>query len=142
MASEEKTGIAVEGARACAGGRILELGTGHWRWVRPGFSPAWTRILGSIPSTTTRLRKASLDDTSAHDPRVVLHFPPMARSFRRSPPAFRRPSADTWAMRFLILDVALGLVRVGGIYVVDDLLLSPIRQKAHALKIPVPDQRA
>jgi len=73
-----------------------------------------------------------------HDPRVSFHLADGAEFLRKPPsPAFDLIYADTWAGKFSDLDVALGLVRVGGFYVVDDLLPQPNWPDGHALKIPV-----
>jgi predicted O-methyltransferase YrrM len=73
-----------------------------------------------------------------HDPRITFHLDDAAGFLGRSPSsAFDPVYADTWAGKFSDLDVALGLVRVGGIYVVDDLVPQPNWPEGHAPKIPV-----
>jgi len=44
--------------------------------------------------------------------------------------------ADSWPGKFTHLDVALSLVRVGGLYLVDDWLPQPNWPEGHAPKVP------
>ena len=45
--------------------------------------------------------------------------------------------ADAWPGKFSHLEVALSLLRVGGIYLVDDLLPQPNWPEGHAPKVPL-----
>src|SRR6185503_10719286 len=138
MASEAKTGALLRALAASKpAGRILELGTGT------GVGTAW--LLAGMDANA---RLDSIDNDPAaqgiaqrhlgHDPRVTFHLADGAEFLRRSPwLAFDLVYADTWAGKFSDRDVALGLVRVGGFYVVDDLLPQPNWPEGHALKIPV-----
>ena len=137
MASEAKTGSLLRALAASKpAGRILELGTGT------GVGTAW--LLAGMDADS---RLDSVDNDPAaqaiakrhlgHDPRVTFHLADGAEFLSRSPSlAFDLVYADTWAGKFSDLDVALGLVRVGGFYVVDDLLPQPNWPEGHALKIP------
>ena len=138
MASEPKTGTLLRALAASKpAGRILELGTGT------GVGTAW--LLAGMDATS---RLDSVDNDAAaqavarrhlgQDPRVTFHLADGAEFLRTPPaPAFDLVYADTWAGKFSDLDLALGLVRVGGFYVVDDLLPQPNWPEGHALKIPV-----
>lgn len=137
MASEAKTGSLLRALAASKpAGRILELGTGT------GVGTAW--LLAGMDADS---RLDSVDNDPAaqaiakrhlgHDPRVTFHLADGAEFLSRSPSlTFDLVYADTWAGKFSDLDVALGLVRVGGFYVVDDLLPQPNWPEGHALKIP------
>ena len=138
MASEAKTGALLRALAASKpAGRILELGTGT------GVGTAW--LLAGMDANA---RLDSVDNDPAaqgvaqrhlgHDPRTSFHLADGAEFLRKPPsPAFDLIYADTWAGKFSDLDLALGLVRVGGFYVVDDLLPQPNWPDGHALKIPV-----
>jgi predicted O-methyltransferase YrrM len=54
----------------------------------------------------------------------------------QSQPHFDLIYADTWAGKFTHLDLALALVRIGGIYFIDDLLPQPSWPEEHAPKVP------
>lgn len=138
MASEAKTGALLRALAASKpAGRILELGTGT------GVGTAW--LLAGMDANA---RLDSVDNDPAaqavaqrhlgRDSRVSFHLADGAAFLRTPPsPAFDLIYADTWAGKFSDLDLALGLVRVGGFYVVDDLLPQPNWPDGHALKIPV-----
>lgn len=136
MASEPKTGMLLRALAASKpAGRILELGTGT------GVGTAW--LLAGMDANA---RLESVDNDPAaqavaqrhlgHDPRVTLHLADGAEFLRRLPSlAFDLVYADTWAGKFTDLDAALTLVRVGGIYLVDDLLPQPNWPDGHAPKV-------
>jgi len=136
MASEAKTGALLRALAASKpGGRILELGTGT------GVGTAW--LLAGMDANA---RLDSVDNDPAaqavaqrhlgHDSRVTFHLADGAEFLRQLPPlAFDLVYADTWAGKFADLDTALALVRVGGIYLVDDLLPQPNWPDGHAAKV-------
>lgn len=137
MASEAKTGTLLRALAASKpAGRILELGTGT------GVGAAW--LLAGMDANS-RLDSVDNDPVAqgiarrhlGSDSRVTFHLADGAE-FLRKPlsPAFDVIYADTWAGKFSDLDAALGLVRAGGFYVVDDLLPQPNWPEGHALKIP------
>jgi predicted O-methyltransferase YrrM len=136
MASEPKTGTLLRALAASKpAGRILELGTGT------GVGTAW--LLAGMDANA---RLDSVDNDQAaqgiaqrhldHDPRVTFHLADGAEFLRRLPAlAFDLVYADTWAGKFTDLDAALALVRVGGVYLVDDLLPQPNWPEGHAAKV-------
>lgn len=136
MASEAKTGALLRVLAASKpAGRILELGTGT------GVGTAWL-----VAGMDANARLDSVDNDQAaqgiaqrhlgHDPRVTFHLADGAEFLRRLPAlAFDLVYADTWAGKFTDLDAALALVRVGGIYLVDDLLPQPNWPDGHAAKV-------
>jgi predicted O-methyltransferase YrrM len=137
MASEAKTGTLLRSLAASKpAGRILELGTGT------GVGTAW--LLAGMDANS---RLDSVDNDPAaqgiarrhlgHDSRVTFHLADGAEFLRKpASSAFDVVYADTWAGKFSDLDAALGLVRVGGFYVVDDLLPQTSWPDGHALRIP------
>jgi predicted O-methyltransferase YrrM len=136
MASEAKTGTLLRALAASKpAGRILELGTGT------GVGTAW--LLAGMDANA---RLDSVDNDQAaqaiaqrhlgRDPRVTFHLADGAEFLSRLPAlAFDLVYADTWAGKFTDLDAALALVRVGGIYLVDDLHPQPNWPEGHALKV-------
>jgi len=136
MASEAKTGsLLTVLAASKPAGRILELGTGT------GVGTAW--LLAGMDANA---RLDSVDNDPAaqaiaqrhlgHDSRVTFHLADGAEFLERSSSlAFDLIYADTWAGKFTNLDAALALVRVGGIYLVDDLLPQPTWPEGHASKV-------
>ena len=133
MASEPKTGTLLRALAASKpAGRILELGTGT------GVGTAW--LLAGMDAGS-RLDTVDNDPAAqdvarrhlGHDRRVTFHLADGAAFLKRLPAlAFDLVYADTWAGKFTDLDAALALVRIGGIYLVDDLLPQPNWPEGHA----------
>jgi predicted O-methyltransferase YrrM len=138
MASEEKAGSLLRALAASKpAGRILELGTGT------GVGCAW--LLAGMDADS---RLVSVDNDSqaqaiarrhlGSDPRVTFCLSDGAEFLKTLPPkTFDLVFADTWAGKFTHLDEALDLVRVGGIYVVDDLLPQANWPEGHGAKVPL-----
>jgi predicted O-methyltransferase YrrM len=138
MASEPKTGSLLRTLAASKpGGRLLELGTGT------GVGTAW--ILAGMDSDS---RVDSVDTDPAvqeiarrhlgHDARVTFHETDGAVFLAQSrPEQFDFIYADAWPGKFSHLELALSRLRVGGIYLVDDLLPQPNWPEGHAPKVPV-----
>jgi predicted O-methyltransferase YrrM len=138
MASEPKTGSLLRTLAASKpGGRFLELGTGT------GVGTAWL-----LSGMDARSHLDSLD----HDPhvlavaqqhlgqdnRVTFHVMDGASFLEQSrPSSYDLIFADTWPGKFTHLDLALSLLRAGGLYVVDDLLPQASWPEGHAAKVPV-----
>ena len=118
MASELKTGLL---AASRTGGRFLETGTGT------GIGTSW--LLDGMDSES-RLESVDSDPKVleiaqrhlGRDPRVTFHLMDAAEFLSQPHAPFDLIYADTWAGKFTHLDLALSLVRVGGIYFVDDLM--------------------
>ena len=119
------------------GGRLLELGTGT------GVGTAW--LLAGMDSAS---RLDSVDNNAdvvavarrhlGRDPRVTFHIADGAEFLAQAPPGqFDVVYADAWPGKFSHLDEALSLLRVGGIYLVDDLLPQSNWPADHAPKVPV-----
>ena len=137
MASEPQTGSLLRTLAASKrAGRFLELGTGT------GIGTAW--LLAGMDADS-RLDSVDRDATVSavarrhlgHDPRVTFHVSDGAEFLTRMPlERFDFIYADAWPGKFTHLDVALSLIRPGGIYFVDDLLPQPSWPKDHGPKVP------
>jgi predicted O-methyltransferase YrrM len=72
------------------------------------------------------------------DRRVTFHVQDGAEFIQQAPKGgFDLIYADAWPGKFTHLDEALGLLRPGGMYVIDDLLPQPGWPEGHASKVPV-----
>jgi predicted O-methyltransferase YrrM len=138
MASEPQTGSFLRTLAASKpGGRFLELGTGT------GIGTAWLLAgmdLGShldsvdTDATVQEIARRHL----GHDARVTFHVADGAAFLEQiQPQQFDFIYADAWPGKFSHLEVALSLLRVGGIYLVDDLLPQPNWPEGHAPKVPL-----
>lgn len=136
MASEPKTGSMLRALAATKpGGGLLELGTGT------GIGTAW--LLAGMDANS---RLVSIDNDAAvqaiaqrhlaHDPRVTFQLMDGAEFLSQSQQQFDLIYADAWPGKFSHVDLALSLLRVGGIYFIDDLLPQPNWPEGHAPKVP------
>ena len=137
MASDELTGSLLRSLAASKpNGALLELGTGT------GMGTSW--LLSGMDASSTL-------DTVDNDRAVVdIAAPPprerCTRSLSRRHGAtflaglrdrrFDLIVADTWPGKFDHLDVALSLLRPGGLYIADDLLPQPSWPAGHGPRIP------
>jgi predicted O-methyltransferase YrrM len=136
MASEPKTGALLRTLVASKpGGRFLELGTGT------GVGAAW--LLDGMDSASqldTVDNNADWQEIArrhlSNDLRIKFHTEDGAEFLRRVQQPYDFIFADTWAGKFENLELALGLLRPGGMYVVDDLLRQDSWPEGHAGKIP------
>ncbi len=136
MASEPRVGALLAVLAASKpGGRILELGTGT------GHGTAWL-LAGMDPSAhldTVDADPAAVAIARRHlggDARVTFHVVDGADFLGgASPGSFDLIFADAWPGKFSHLDAALGLLRTGGLYVVDDLLPQPNWPEGHGGKV-------
>ncbi len=138
MASETRTGALLAALAASKpGGRLLEIGTGT------GLGTAW--LLAGMDATA-RLDTVDVDaDVVAvarrhlgADARVTFHVCEGAELVGRLPRGgFDLIYADSWPGKFTHLDEALALLRVGGVYFIDDLLPQPNWPDGHAPRVPV-----
>jgi len=133
MASEPETGSLLRTLAASKpGGRFLELGTGT------GVATAW--LLAGMDQAS---RLATVDNDPAvvaiarrhlgADLRVTFHLDDGAAFIERQTPAYYDfLFADAWPGKFSHLEQALALVRVGGLYFIDDLMPQRNWPEGHA----------
>ena len=104
--------------------------------ARRGCSRAWTPRRASTPSTRDR---AVVDVAQRHlggDARVAFRLEDGAAFLARADPdTYDLVYADAWPGKFTHLDAALGCLRQGGFYVIDDLLPQPNWPEGHAAKV-------
>ena len=138
MASEPQTGSLLRTLAASKpGGRFLELGTGSGigaAWLLDGMD-AGAR-LDSVENDAQVLAIAQRH--LGHDSRVTFHLADGAAFLAQVPQRrFDFIYADAWPGKYSELDLALSLLRPGGIYFVDDLLPQPSWPEEHADRVPV-----
>src|SRR2546422_7006478 len=137
MASEPQTGSLLRTLAASKpSGRFLELGTGT------GVGTAW--LLAGMDERS-RLDSVGNDARGVEvarrhlgpDPRVTVHLPDRQACLAQSAPLhFDFIYADTWPGKFTHVNLALSLLKVGGIYFIDDLLPQATWTEGHAPKVP------
>jgi predicted O-methyltransferase YrrM len=136
MASEPETGSLLRALAASkpAGG-LLELGTGTGiatAWILDGMDAASTLLTVEGEGKYVEIVRRHLGG----DPRVTFCVEDgaafLARMRGRS---FDFIFADTWPGKFDHLEEALGLLRRGGLYVIDDLLPQPNWPEGHGPKV-------
>jgi predicted O-methyltransferase YrrM len=138
MASEPKVGALLAVLAASKpGGRLLELGTGTGHgtaWLLSGMDGG--AILDTVDNDA-RVVAVARRHLGA-DPRVRFHVEDGAAFLGRSHGGgFDLIYADAWPGKFSHLDEALGLLRAGGIYAIDDLLPQSNWPEGHAPKVPL-----
>jgi predicted O-methyltransferase YrrM len=136
MASEPQMGSLLRALAASKpGGCLLELGTGTGvgtAWLLAGMDA--TARLESVDSDVTVLDVARRH--LGHDSRVTFHVADGAAFLAAARTEhYDLIFADTWAGKFTHLDLALSLLRPGGIYIVDDLHPQPSWPDGHASQV-------
>lgn len=136
MGSEPPTGTVLRAlAAAKPGGRLLELGTGT------GIGTAW--LLAGMDESS-RLESVDSDPDAQEvarrhlgdDRRITFHLKDAATFLEQPHPhGFDLIFADAWPGKFPQRDLALSHLRVGGIYVIDDLLPQPNWPEGHAARV-------
>src|SRR5262245_24307678 len=136
MASESQTGSLLRTfAASRPAGQFLELGTGT------GIATAW--LLDGMDHAS-RLQSVDNDPTVVaiarrhlgSDPRVTFHVDDGAAFIeRQAAGSYDFVFADAWPGKFSHLEQALALVRVGGIYFIDDLLPQANWPAGHATSV-------
>jgi predicted O-methyltransferase YrrM len=136
MASEPKTGALLRAlAAGKPGGRFLELGTGTGvgaAWILDGMDASAQLDTVDNNSQWQEIARRHL----SRDLRVRFHTEDGAEFLKRVQQPYDFVFADTWPGKFDHLDLALALLRPGGIYVVDDLLPQDSWPDGHAVRIP------
>ena len=138
MASESQTGSLLRTfAASRPAGRFLELGTGTGiatAWLLDGMDQA--SHLHSVDNDPTVVAIAHRNLGS--DPRVTFHLDDGAAFIeRQTAGSYDFVFADAWPGKFSHLEHALALVRVGGIYFIDDLLPQTNWPAGHAASVSV-----
>ena len=133
LSSEPKTGSLLRALAASKpSGRFLELGTGTGvgtAWLLDGMDEGSRLISVDSDSTVQAVAKRHL----GHDRRVTFRLDDGGGFLEQTRDAqFDLIYADAWPGKFSHLDLALSLVKVGGIYFIDDLLPQPNWPEGHA----------
>ena len=137
MGSEARTGALLRTLAASKrNGRLLELGTGT------GIATAWW--LDGMDADS-RLDTVDNDEAAlaiarrhlGYDARVSFHLADGEAFLTQAEAAsYDLIFADAWPGKFNALDKALALLKLGGFYVIDDLLPQPNWPEGHAPKVP------
>ena len=138
MASELKTGALLAALAASKpAGRLLELGTGTGlgtAWLLSGMDAAARLDTVDTDADVVAVARRHL----ASDARVTFHVMDGAEFIGQAAQGtFDLIYADAWPGKYSHLDQALSLLRVGGIYLIDDLLPQSNWPQGHAAKVPV-----
>jgi predicted O-methyltransferase YrrM len=137
MASEPNTGALLKALAATKpAGHFLELGTGT------GISAAW--LLAGMDANS-RLLTVDNDSAAQAIAREVLGADPRIHFLCQDGGAYLAAAqherydfifADTWPGKFTDLHLALNLLKIGGLYVIDDLLPQANWPDDHAPRVP------
>ena len=116
------------------GGSLLEIGTGVGAgtcWLLDGMDAAARLITVELDAQASQIAQTHL----AADPRVTFVSGDAAAFLTEARESFDLIFADTFPGKFTHLDEALALLKVGGLYVIDDLLPQPTWGDDHAPKV-------
>lgn len=138
MASDHLTGSLL---RTLAGtkpaGKLLELGTGTGlatAWLLDGMDAQAKLLTMDNNEAVVRVAQQHLSD----DARVTFHTmdgDAFIQSLSEQQQTFDLIFADTWPGKFWLLEETLSLLKIGGLYVIDDLLPQPNWPEGHAAKV-------
>ena len=137
MVSEPKVGSLLAAlASSKPGGTFLELGTGTGHgtaWLLAGMDAASRLDTVDVDLAVVSVAQRHL----GFDTRVNFNIMDGAEFLERSASRqFDFIYADAWPGKFSHLDVALSMLRPGGMYIIDDLLPQPNWSDGHAPKVP------
>jgi predicted O-methyltransferase YrrM len=137
MAGEPRTGALLRTLAASKpGGAMLELGTGtglSTAWILDGMDAAATLMTVDSEAKYVDIARRHL----GHDRRAAFNVEDAATFLDKlRGRQFDLIFADTWPGKFDHLEDALALLRIGGLYVIDDLLPQPNWPAEHAPKVP------
>ncbi|WP_437837443.1 O-methyltransferase [Sorangium sp. So ce1153] len=135
MASDRQTGSLLRTLAAAKSGAFLELGTGtgiSTCWILDGMDPRSTLTSVESDGKVQAVARRHLGG----DRRLTLENMD-GEAFLRSvqEQRFDFIFADTWPGKFYALEEALGLLKPGGLYIIDDLLPQPNWPDGHAPKV-------
>ena len=138
MASDMLTGSLLRTLAASkSGGMFLELGTGTGMgtaWILDGMDTASRLITMDHDERVVSVARQALGS----DPRVTFHvMEGMAfiQSLTVQGIRFDFIFADTFPGKYNALDETLALLKLGGLYVIDDMLPQPNWPDGHAVKV-------
>lgn len=119
------------------GGRFLELGTGTGAataWMLDGMDAQSTLLTVDCEAALVAIAQTHL----AADPRVsfvVQDGGKLLETLTQQDQRFDLIFADTWPGKYTHLDLALALVKPGGLYITDDMLPQANWPEGHAPKV-------
>lgn len=136
MPSERKTGSLLKTlASSKPGGRFVELGTGtglSTAWILSGMSEDAT--LDSVENDEDVLKIAHRYLGSDH--RLTFHLADAKQFIKQAAPnSFDMVFADAWPGKYNLLDETLALLKMGGLYVIDDMSPQPNWPDGHHKKV-------
>lgn len=120
-------------------GQVLELGTGTGAgacWLLDGMDAATRLHTVDVNAENVEIARRYL----GHDRRVTFYVEDGEAWLRRARSdgmKFDLIFADAMPGKYVALDDALALLKLGGLYVIDDLLPQPTWPEGHAAKVPV-----
>ncbi len=123
-------------AATVGGGRILELGTGigmSTAWMLDGMDAGAHLVTVELDAELSHAAQQAL----GRDPRVTYLIGDGTAILRELSVAepFDLIFADTWPGKYWDLDLALGLLAPGGLYVIDDMLSQPNWPDGHGSRV-------
>lgn len=119
-------------------GQFLELGTGTGAgacWLLDGMDAASRLHTVDVDETHVAVAKQHL----GHDKRITFYIEDGAVALKRMRSygmKFDLIFADAMPGKYTHLDDALALLKLGGLYVIDDMLPQPAWPEGHAEKVP------
>jgi predicted O-methyltransferase YrrM len=138
MASDHLTGALLRTLAASKpGGSLLELGTGTGlatAWLLDGMDAQAKLLTVDNDEAVVDVARQSL----SHDPRLtfyVIDGDTFLQSLIAEQQTFDLIFADTWPGKYWLLEETLSLLKIGGLYVIDDLLPQPNWPEGHAAKV-------
>lgn len=138
MASDLLTGNLLRTMAATKpGGKFLELGTGTGcgtTWLLEGMDSASTLLTVENDTQAVAIAQRYL----RHDPRLTFQIGDggeFLEAMQEQAGSFDLIFADTWPGKYTHLEEALNLLKVGGIYLIDDLLPQPNWPADHPPKV-------
>ncbi len=138
MASDHLTGSLLRTLAATKpAGKLLELGTGTGlatAWLLDGMDAQAKLLTMDFDEAVVNVARQNL----SNDARVTFHTmdgDAFIQSLIEQQQTFDLIFADTWPGKFWLLEETLALLKIGGLYVIDDLLPQPNWPAGHAAKV-------